>query len=202
MKRYLMRINLYLIAILLLNVSCNTGPEEKTITVDGMEISYKEDFSKVKYSNARAIEYAKLFSYQNSNSCGKYFDQPNKTDCSHFIAHCLKAGGIIIKHPESDPNGEFCPEKLAVRAQDLIKGLRKLDQQYENVTEMDFSDIPVVGDYGFLDNITYDHAFMICKPSTTKKDITVWAHYTNRNCEKMDVGWFDNFETAFNMVDN
>lgn len=83
--------------------------------------------AKIKYDNRKAL--AKSFCGKKDNSCGKYFEGDNMVDCAHFIAHCLAAGGIVIKN--SDPNTAFCPQGLAVRNTVLVDGLRKLAGRYE-----------------------------------------------------------------------
>ena len=159
-------------------------------------------FSNHKYDNTKAISYAKLYALKNDNSCGKYFNDPTKklSDCAHFIAHCLNAGGIKIKN--SDPNLQICPDGLSVRVTEIIDSLRKLANEYDNIKEIDFSDA-IVGDYGFLRTflIRPSHAFMICESAVEKKDFKVFGHTTNRNCEKSEPSWYHDFYTAFRVTD-
>jgi hypothetical protein len=175
---------------------------KSTIIVDYTESSP----AKIKYSNSAAIEYAKKFAPQETNSCGKFiFDSDptkNMSDCAHFVAHCLKAGGIEIKRKNSaDP--ALCPDGLTYRNTELVAALQVLAAKFENVKKIDIKDA-IIGDFGFFNkfNLTRPtHAFMVCKTAVDPKDYTVYAHTRNRNCEKMEPSWMDFYDVAFRMED-
>jgi hypothetical protein len=157
------------------------------------------------YSNNQALQNAKTFCGQNSNPCGVFLLDPAQklSDCAHFIAHCLSAGGLKIA--TSDPTANFCPDGLAVRNSDLIAGLRDAANKFSNVQEV-VCDETAIGDVGFLNAIVRpSHAFMICKrfaPCTDEQNPpTVYAHTTNRCCGAMELKWYQFFGTAFRLAD-
>jgi hypothetical protein len=160
--------------------------------------------SNVPYDNFKAITHAKNWCGKLDNPCGKYFSGGNFSDCAHFQAHCLAAGGPKIKAP--DPNFNPCPDGLAVRNTDLVAALRKLiTDGATNISEIGLSDA-IVGDIGFLDSpLRPYHAFMICKPVdlriTPPPPVQVWAHSTKRCCEAMDAQWRQWFSTSFRLTD-
>lgn len=78
--------------------------------------------SSVKYDNWKAISYAKKYCGLEDNACRVFLNEPGKTDCAHFVAHCLHAGGITIK--TADPTANFCPWGLAVRNTDIVAGCK------------------------------------------------------------------------------
>lgn len=77
--------------------------------------------AKIKYDNWASISYAKAWCGRQNNPCGKYLSGANLSDCAHFMAHVLKAGGIEIRN--TDPSTAFCPHGLAVRNTVLVPEL-------------------------------------------------------------------------------
>jgi len=161
--------------------------------------------AKYPYSNSKAIAYAKAWANKKANSCGTYYSAAKQTDCAHFIAHCLNAGGINVPSNVPDsPTFKNCSAKLAVRNTSIEAMLRILSQDYENIFEIDLSDA-IVGDIGFLQAHRPVHAFMVCEvwnkyknPLGTPK---VWAHSTERNCEEMDTDFKQWFSSAYRLED-
>jgi len=157
---------------------------------------------KTRYKNEDAIAYAKNYCGKKSNSCGIFLEGVNKSDCAHFIAHCLQAGGITIKNPSSD--NQLCPQGLAVRNVDLVAELRRLDGLYENVKEIGLTDA-IVGDIGFLDRPDRPtHAFMICAPVDLRPmpppPVKVYAHSASRCGTPMDAQWRQWYSTIFRLT--
>lgn len=158
---------------------------------------------KVPFDNQKAISHAKSWCGKKDNPCKKYLEGGNYSDCAHFIAHCLAAGGLKI---EADPSFSPCPQGLAVRNTDLVAALRNFVKQgYSNVLEIDFSDA-IVGDIGFLNRPDRPtHAFMVCKTVDMRKmpppPVEVWAHSDSRCCEAMNAQWRQWFSTAFRITD-
>lgn len=117
------------------------------------------------------------------------------------IAHVLAAGGIVIKNP--DPKiRNWCPDQLAIRNVDLVKGLKKLARKYDNIFEINLSGA-IVGDVGFLKRERPTHAFMVCTSwagrwLTTPK---VYAHSTARCCKHMDAGFKQWLSDSFRLED-
>lgn len=158
--------------------------------------------AKKKYKNSLAIAYAKKYAPMNTNSCGIYNNNPsaNLSDCAHFIAHCLKAGGIEIKAAIVDSS--ICKEALAYRVVEITAALASLSQNYENVQQITINDA-IVGDYGFfkVPAIRPSHAFMVCKPAVNPNDITIYAHTANRACTKPEPSWYQFFDVAYRITD-
>jgi hypothetical protein len=204
------------ILIALVFVSCK---QEKTITLTVKEpsaanalvmethtikVKFTTDGSSISYNNYKAIQYAKQWAGQNNNSCGVYNNDPSQklSDCAHFLSHCLAAGGITIN--QSQPNNAICPDGLCYRVKELTSALDSLSKIYDNVKSIDMHDA-IVGDYGFF-NFTFlnkpTHGFMICTPAASLDDITIYAHTTNRNCEKPTPNWYQFFGSAYRITDN
>ena len=154
------------------------------------------------YSNPKAIVYAKQWCGKEGNSCGVFLNSENKSDCAHFLAHALAAGGIVIKN--LDPNTAFCPQGLAVRNTVIVDELKRLSKKFENIKPIELNDA-IVGDIGFLKLERPRHAFMVCEnwnqygdPLGTPK---VWAHSSARCCENMDTFWRQWITDAFRLED-
>lgn len=159
--------------------------------------------TKISYNNGKAIQHAKSWCGKQSNPCGVYLEGPERSDCAHFLAHCLKAGGIEIRN--QDTATAFCPHGLAVRNTVLVAVLKDLALRYSNIREIGLADA-IVGDVGFLDRPDRPyHAFMICEPVdmrlTPPPPIKVYAHSTSRCCEAMDAKWRQWFSTLFRLED-
>lgn len=153
------------------------------------------------YSNFKATQFAKEWCGETDNVCGVYLTGANKSDCAHFVAHCLNAGGIRI--PNDDPTNLLCPMGLAVRNSTLVAGLRALAANYDNVREIDLADT-ILGDVGFLNLDKPRHAFMVCKPGPLPGNLNVpyvWAHSDSRCCEQLDTLWRQWFSTGFRLED-
>jgi hypothetical protein len=175
-----------------------------------VSISYSVDDSlspriatNVKYDSWKAITYAKNYCGKEDNSCGVFLNEPGKTDCAHFVAHCLAAGGITVK--TTDPSANFCPSGLAVRNTDLVAALQRLATQHNNVTEMGMVDA-IVGDIGFLSNLRRpSHAFILCEPVDLRdplKPAKIWAHTANKCCEDTGAEIRQWFATMFRIMDS
>jgi hypothetical protein len=153
------------------------------------------------YDNWRAITYARTWCGRQTNSCGAYLDGPNRSDCAHFLAHSLWAGGLRVAN--GDPGTAFCPDGLAARNVDLVGALRTLAGRHANVVEIGLTD-SIVGDIGFLDRPDRPyHAFMICEPVDlrTLNPVKVYAHSTSRCCDPMNAQWRQWFSTLFRITD-
>jgi hypothetical protein len=138
---------------------------------------------------------------QKTNACGKYFDGAKLSDCAHFVAHCLNAGGLVIKAAAAD--GNLCPHNLAFRNVTLIAGLRDIAGNSSNVMEIPLSE-GIVGDVGFLNLDQPRHAFIVSRPGKYPDAFSVpyvWAHSTARCDEQLDTNWRQWFSTAFRLED-
>jgi len=157
----------------------------------------------IKYYNSKAIAYAKNYCGKQDNACHVFLNETDKTDCAHFVAHCLDAGGITIK--TTDPTANFCPSGLAVRNTDLVAALRFLASKHDNMTEIGMVDA-IVGDIGFLSNLRRpSHAFLLCEPVDLRdplKPAKVWAHTSKKCCEDTGAEIRQWFATIFRITDS
>ena len=157
------------------------------------------------YDNFKAISYAKQYCGQQNNSCGVYLQGTNKSDCAHFLAHCLAAGGIVVKRSTAeDPD---CPHGLTARNTVLEAALKDLAAQYENVREIPLSD-GIVGDIGFLQLHRPTHAFMVSRAGQFVVPILplatpphVWAHASSRCDDQLGTDWRQWFSSAYRLED-
>ncbi|RWB69718.1 amidase domain-containing protein [Mesorhizobium sp.] len=157
--------------------------------------------ARMPYDNWKAITHAKAWCGKQDNPCGVYLQGDKLSDCAHFMAHCLNAGGFTIK---SATNDGLCPDGLSVKNTELVSAMRDAVSQYENVKEIGLSD-GIVGDVGFLDRPDRPyHAFMVCEPFDLGDPTDapkVYAHSTSRCCERMDTSWRHWFSTMFRLED-
>jgi hypothetical protein len=84
----------------------------------------------------------------------------------------------------------------------MIAALRILAGTFDNVQEIDFSGT-IIGDYGFLRSflVRLTHAVIVCETAADKDDYKIFAHTTNRCCEKGEPGWYQDFSTGFRITD-
>lgn len=184
-----------------LQVQDGSAPKDKERS--DIVIAFQEaTAASVKYKNAAAMKYAADYARPEKNSCGIFNNDPaaGRTDCAHFIAHCLKSGGIEIK--AQTPDKTICKDGLCYRVAELTAALKKLSQSYANVQPISINDA-IVGDYGFfkIPAVRPTHAFMICKPAANTDDIKIYAHTTNRDCEKPEPRWYQFFDVAYRITD-
>jgi len=157
--------------------------------------------SRTPYQNMQAVKYAKAYCSQNNNECGVYLSGSNLSDCAHFLAHCLQAGGITIK--KSAAEDPLCPHGLTTRNTVLVDALRALAAKYDNVKEIDLGET-ILGDVGFLKIERPRHAFLVSKPGPLPGGFNVpfvWAHSSSRCDAQLDTDWRQWLSTAFRLED-
>jgi hypothetical protein len=163
---------------------------------------------------SNALEYARDWAGQRQNVCGAFFDETAFSDCAHFVAHCLAAGGLHIN--ASEPLARRCPLGVTCRSWDLVDTLRLLSRtEPHRISEIDFASA-VAGDVGFLLKDSRDprdgfgapyrptHAFVISRAAASPlrgaaDAVRVWAHSDQRSDEPLSGGWQQSFSTAFRL---
>lgn len=153
------------------------------------------------YQNMKAINYAKQYCGKNDNACGVYLQEGALSDCAHFLAHCLDAGGIRIAN--TDPATAFCPHGLAVRNTIIEAELARLAGRFDNVKKTTLDDT-IVGDIGFLQLHRPTHAFMVSQPGPLPGSLNVpfvWAHSTNRCNTQLDTNFRQWLSSAYRLED-
>ncbi len=105
------------------------------------------------------------------------------TDCTHFVAHILDAGGITIS------GSPQCASGLTIRVSELLDWFVDASKTFSNVTEVGMSVAPRAGDYCFQLNPdgTPKHIMLLAKnPRVQFRDDTdevlaeVYGHQNNR----------------------
>lgn len=167
----------------------------------------------IAYQNPKAMAYASAHCNKQENSCGVYLTGGELSDCAHFIAHCLNAGGLVVKRRTGD---QLCPLDLAVRNVDIDAHLAELAVKYKNVKPIAIEEA-IVGDIGFLLGtnkrglLSPTHAFMVkeTKYKTENRVIPyfeppiVWAHSAERcpKGERMDIEYRQYIARAYRLED-
>lgn len=139
------------------------------------------------YDSVAALQYAKDWC-RGGNACTSgtngQFKTDNNTDCTHFMAHVLAAGGV-----EVPGIGAKCDKKLVVRVAELGKWLEDATKTYANVKKVADWQQTKAGDLAFATGFTfhgwdlsvngYQHAMLLVE--TAKADgALVYAHSTNK----------------------
>ena len=91
-----------------------------------------------------------------------------------------------------------------MRNTDLVPALRKLVQDFANVSELSMADA-IVGDVGFLSNLLRpSHAFMVSEGADLRdplKPAKVWAHTASRCGDDMKAEIRQWFAAMFRITD-
>lgn len=157
--------------------------------------------ARIPYQNIGAINYAKAYCGKKTNSCGVYLEGEKKSDCAHFIAHCLAAAGLRIEAaPDED---KLCPNGLTARNTVLEARLLHLSTTVGNVKKISLDD-GIVGDVGFLQAHRPTHGFLICRPGNYAGGFSVpyvWAHSSAHCDTQLDTTWRQWFSSAYRMED-
>ena len=152
-------------------------PIEQSFQIEGGFIEQKR-IPILPYNAQAAMNYASEYCNKNTNLCCQFYS----SDCAHFMAHCLAAGGVTMK----GSSGATCPQGLCIRAAELAAAFENASQVYKNVNRIDSYSDGQKGDYGFLNNFVRDsHAFMLNGMPTFNSG-PVYAHTTNHCGDEMD----------------
>lgn len=126
---------------------------------------------------------AAAFSYA-SEYCRVGNDCPDNTfdlDCTHFLCHCLNAGGVKVSKPAAN-----CGSMLCIRVNDLAAALANTVGKYSNVTRITSHQATRRGDICFIPSwfpLSKEHAMLLAGPATPEGAM-VYAH-TNNRCGEM-----------------
>ena len=160
--------------------------------------------SVVFYDSVKAKEYAiKWCSAGNECSSGKggQFDDEINSDCTHFMAHILDAGGVTVAgSPEAS-----CAKGLSIRVIDLGKWFADAAEKNVNVRKLPDWQSAKAGDFCFLEHfrwrefsIAKSHAMLLSAPVTTN-GAKVYSH-SNQHCGE-DYAYFNPAEAVFYRID-
>jgi hypothetical protein len=145
----------------------------------------------LRYDANKAFEYAKKWCNE-GNDCpsGQYLDA-NNTDCTHFMSHVLKAGGVIVKGTDAR-----CKSDLCIRVKELGVWFSNATQKYSNVKKLGGWKDGKKGDICFQQatflglNLGRKLHVMLLNDQPKANGAAVYAHQHNR------CGDFIEFDTA------
>ena len=149
----------------------------------------------ITYSNHLATQLASRYCKERKNTCGVYFSGSGRSDCAHFLAHCLHAGGLTIKSSESE-----CPHGLSMRVKEIVTALSSLNMN--NVRRVAIDDA-ILGTPAFLNNVVEPfHAIMIRKAGDKSENTTFFAH-SRENCgeKPVDLPLYQSYGVGFRLED-
>ena len=134
------------------------------------------------YDSRKAFDYARQWC-KGGNDCtsGQYNDSSN-TDCTHFISHVLKAGGVIVKGTDRAK----CNSGLCIRVKDLAIWFSVVPTRHQNVKRLSGWRDARKGDFCFQRatilglNLTNKHHIMLLADSPKENGANVFGHQNNR----------------------
>lgn len=156
-----------------------------TITLASVrsKATQKSSLSVLPYDSSKAMAYGRTWCEGGNDCTDGSFDN----DCTHFMCHCLNAGGVKVPNPSAT-----CSSGLCIRVNDLAAAMSNAVSQYSNVKRLDDHSQSRQGDFCFIPSwfgLRKEHVMMladVADPTGAK----VIAH-TNNRC-----GEFVSFEGA------
>lgn len=144
--------------------------------MDAVKITARITAGRISYDPAAAFEYAQQWCHSDENECGAQYD----ADCTHFMCHCLAAGGIRVSGPDAGSN---CPAGLNIAVRFLVEAFEKMRVNCSNVLRIGFDEHTLRGDYGFLQNwLRPYHAFLLNDSvNANGRSAKIFGH-TNPRC--------------------
>lgn len=122
---------------------------------------------------SKALEYAQNYC-AGGNDCS---DNEFTLDCTHFMCHCLAAGGVSVSKPSAQ-----CASKLCIRVNDLAAAISNSVGTYSNVKKLAGHAATQRGDICFIPSwfgLSKEHA-MLLADTATSSGAKVYAHTNNR----------------------
>lgn len=90
-----------------------------------------QENGKLTYKAKDAFSYAEKWCTDGNDCPSGQFHDPNNTDCTHFISHILKAGGVTAPGV-----GAKCESGLCIRVKELAVWFSDATKQYSNVKKL------------------------------------------------------------------
>ncbi len=100
---------------------------------------------KLQYNHKKALDYAKMWCFEGNDCSSKQYRDANNTDCTHFISHILKAGGVIVPGIQEAQ----CNSGLCIRVKDLAIWFSNATTKYSNVKKIENWKQAKMGDFCF-----------------------------------------------------
>jgi hypothetical protein len=139
------------------------------------------DNEKLPFKSADAFAYAeKWCGAGNDCPAGQYNDR-NNTDCTHFISHVLKAGGVSVTGSEAK-----CDSGLCIRVRELAVWFSNGTAKYSNVKKLNGWRDAKRGDFCFLQatlfglNLGQKYHVMLLAEASRANGAKVYGHENNR----------------------
>ncbi len=140
-----------------------------------------DEKGKLPYKSAGAFAYAEKWCKE-GNDCpsGQYLD-PNNTDCTHFMSHVLKAGGVTVPGV-----GAKCDRGLCIRVRELAVWFSDGTKKYSNIKKLKSWREAKRGDFCFLQstilglNLGRKYHVMLLADSPKSTGAKVCGHQHNR----------------------
>ncbi|WP_149498984.1 amidase domain-containing protein [Roseiconus lacunae] len=130
---------------------------------------------KLKYDADKALAYYKKFCKQGNDCPDGEFMPPKGTDCTHFICHGLKEGGVMVDSTEVE-----CQSKCCIRVKELAAAFYNATKKYSNVKQVKIADAKA-GDFIFRVSLfgSKNHVMML-NGQPDKKGAKIFGHANNR----------------------
>lgn len=141
---------------------------------------------------SKTLEYAQNYC-AGGNDCS---DSEFPLDCTHFMCHCLAAGGISVSRPSAQ-----CASGLCIRVNDLAAAISNSVGKYSNVKKLAGYAATQKGDICFIPSwfgLSKEHA-MLLADTATSTGAKVYAH-TNNRCGNLVT--FDGAECAYYRIES
>lgn len=141
---------------------------------------------------SKALAYARTYCAA-GNDCS---DNEFPLDCTHFMCHCLAAGGVRVSKPSAQ-----CASSLCIRVNDLAAAISNSVSKYTNVKKIGNHAATREGDICFIPSwfgLSKEHA-MLLADTATSNGAKVYAH-TNNRCGHLVA--FDSTECLYYRIES
>jgi hypothetical protein len=132
------------------------------------------------YDEKKAFAYAEKWCTEGNDCPNGQYNDPNNTDCTHFMAHILNAGSVKISGA-----GASCDSGLCVRVKEMAAWFSNASKDYQNVEQFDDWKKAKRGDLCFLKatvlglSLGSKNHVMLLADKPTEAGAKVFAHQNN-----------------------
>ncbi len=146
------------------------------------------------YDSAKSLAYLKKWCKDGNDCPDGQFKEPNGTDCTHFIAHALLAGGVKVANL-----GPTCKSGCCIRVKQLAPAFSNAADRFSNVSAVELKDTRA-GDFVFQVSLfgSKSHV-MVLADKPDDKGAKIYGHETNRCGEYVE---FDLSDCKFYRIED
>jgi GH24 family phage-related lysozyme (muramidase) len=146
------------------------------------------------YDSAKSLTYLKKWCKDGNDCPDGQFREPNGTDCTHFIAHALLAGGVNVANLEPT-----CKSGCCIRVKQLAPAFANAAARFSNVSKVEQKDAKA-GDFVFQVSLfgSKSHV-MVLADKPDDKGAKIYGHETNRCGEYVE---FDLSDCKFYRIED